>query len=136
MNHRPALRLQREHGSGTVAALSIIAALLLLTLVVHAVSAAAVAKAQTARAADLAALAAADTARGLHSADPCTVAEQVSERNSAVLETCEVGGDHPAEVRVRTSRSFSVAGLPQQLALPELRAASSARAGPPEALAE
>jgi len=115
-------------------ALMIIAALLMLLVVVHALGAAAVAKGQSARAADLAALAGADTARGLNAGDPCTVAEQVAARNGAVMEECTVGGEFPDEVRVSVSRSASIAGLPGQLTFPQLRATADARAGPPEAL--
>lgn len=134
MNLPRGSRLNQESGSGTVTALGIITALILMLALVHVLSAAAVAKGQAVRAADLAALAAADTARGLNSGDPCTVAEQVSLRNGAVLEDCEVGGDHPTEVRVSVSRDFDVAALASELSVPQLRAGGSARAGPPAAL--
>lgn len=127
-------RLRQERGSGTVAALGIITALILMLALVHVLSAAAVAKGQAVRAADLAALAGADTARGLNSGDPCTVAEQVTLRNGAVLEDCEVGGDHPTEVRVSVSRDFDVAALAAWVPVPQLQASAAARAGPPAAL--
>lgn len=122
-----------EQGSGTVMALGIIAALLVVLTVVHALSAVAVAKGQSARAADLAALAGADTARGLNVGDPCTVAEHVVARNSSVMEDCTVGGDHPSEVRVSVSRSVRITVLPEHLNLPQMQAEATARAGPPEA---
>lgn len=122
-----------EQGSGTVMALGIIAALLVVLTLVHALSAAALAKGQAARAADLAALAGADTARGLNPGDPCTVAEQVTARNGAILEECLVGGEFPDEVRLSVSRSVSIAVLPAQLNVPQLRASADARAGPPKA---
>lgn len=123
-----------DRGSGTVLVLGIIAALLVTLALVHALSAVAVAKGQSARAADLAALAGADTARGLNAGDPCTVAEQVAARNGAMLEDCTVGGAHPAEVRVSVSRAVRIAVLSEQLSLPQLRASAVSRAGPPEAL--
>lgn len=125
-----------ERGSGTVTALGIITALILMLALVHVLSAAAAAKGQAVRAADLAALAAADTARGLNSGDPCTIAEEVTVRNSAVLEACAVGGSHPTEVLVSVSRDFDVAAVASRWSVPQLRAGASARAGPPEALPE
>lgn len=127
-------RIRQEHGSGTVAALGIITALILMLALVHVLSVAAVAKGQAARAADLAALAAADTARGLNSGDPCTVAEQVTLRNGAVLDDCEVGGAHPTEVRVSVSRDVDAAALAAWVPIPQLQATAPARAGPPAAL--
>ncbi|MGO1192335.1 MAG: Rv3654c family TadE-like protein [Nesterenkonia sp.] len=123
-----------EQGSGTVVTLGIIAALLLVLALVHALSAAVVAKGHAARAADLAALAGADTARGLHVGDPCTVAEQVAVRNGADMEECIVGGEYPGEVRVSVSRSVSIAVLDAQLSIPPLPASADSRAGPPQAL--
>lgn len=117
-------------------ALAIITALILMLALVHVLSAAAAAKGQAVLAADLAALAAADTARGLNSGDPCTVAVEVSARNGAVLEDCEVGGAHRTEVLVSVSRDFDVAVLASRLSVPQLRAGASARAGPPAALPE
>lgn len=123
-----------EEGSGTVLVLGIIAALLVVLTLVQVLTAVAVAKGQAARAADLAALAGADTARGLNVGDPCAAAEQVAVRNGAAMEECLVGGAHPTEVRVSVSRSAAVSVLPVQLSLPQLRAAATSRAGPPEAL--
>lgn len=116
--------------------LALVAALIVMLVVVHTLSAVAAAKTQAAGAADLAALAGADTARGLHTGDPCTVAEQVAARNSAALQDCVVGGEHPTEVHVEVSRPVDQAALIPQLTFPQLRAAAASRAGPPEALQE
>ena len=123
-----------DRGSGTVVAVGIIAGLMVLLSLVTLLGAAAVTKTQAARASDLAALAAADTARGLHAGDPCTVAEQVAARNSAVLQECSVGGEYPTEVTVTVAREVD-AMVPTDLipGLP-LTATSTSRAGPPEVL--
>lgn len=131
---RHGFRPGEDTGSGTVAALAIIFALLICLSLVAVVSSVSAASVQSARAADLAALAAADAARGLRQGDPCTVAEQVTARNGAALEACQVGGLFPTEVTVTVSREVSIGSLAQQLNLPGLRVHSSARAGPPEAL--
>lgn len=125
--------LCEERGSGTVLAVGIISALMVLIAVIHVVTAAAVAGAQAARAADLAALAAADIARGLSTGDPCTVAEQVTSRNNAALQDCTVGGDQGNEVTVLVSREIDVVIIPEGLNVPPLEAQARARAGPPEA---
>ncbi|GAB3849097.1 Rv3654c family TadE-like protein [Nesterenkonia populi] len=123
-----------EDGSGTVAAIGVIAGLMVLFAVVHLITAAAAAGAQAARAADLAALAAADTARGLATGDPCAAAEQVAVRNSAAVLDCRVGGEHETEVRVTVSVEAELLLLPAQLSMPGTRAERTSRAGPPEAL--
>lgn len=123
-----------QRGSGTVAALGIIAALMILLALVVLLGAAAVAKTQAVRAADLASLAAADTARGLSTGAPCTVAEQVAARNGVVLQDCAVGGEFPTEVTVTVTRVFDVPVLSAALPLPHLTATGTSRAGPPEGL--
>lgn len=125
-----------ETGSGTVAALGIIAALLVMLGLVHAVSAASSASAQAARAADLAALAAADAARGLFSADPCAVAEELTSRNQAQLLNCTVvsagAGSSPGpDVELQVRYEVSLGSVADGLRLPPLAASASARAGPP-----
>lgn len=114
-----------ENGSGTVMALAGIAMLMTLFAVVHLIGAAAVGAAQAARGADLAALAAADSARGLASGDPCTVAEKVASRNDVVLLSCRVEGEHGTEVTVEVGRPV----LAQTGDL--LQAHGLSRAGPP-----
>lgn len=125
-----------EQGSGTVVALGVIAALLLLAGLVHLLSASAVAAAQSARGADLAALAGADAARGLVAEDPCSLAGEVAAANGVVLESCAVGGEFETEVTVEVSKDLlSVTPLnPSWLPLPEIPATGVSRAGPPEAL--
>ncbi|RJN33193.1 hypothetical protein D3250_01720 [Nesterenkonia natronophila] len=125
--------LGRERGSGTIVALGLIAALMTLLALVVILGAASAAKTQAGRASDLAALAAADTARGLNSGDPCTVAEQVAQRNGSMLAECTVGGEFPTEVTVTVAREVESALLPDALPLGPLTATVSSRAGPPEA---
>ena len=63
-----------EEGSGTVLALTIIAALLVLTVVIAGLIGVVSANRRASAAADLSALAAADAYRGLTEGDPCAVA--------------------------------------------------------------
>lgn len=126
--------LAEERGSGTVVAIGIIAVLMVLLALVSVLGTAAAAKAQAVRAADLSALAAADTARGLNTGDPCSVAEQVATRNGAELENCTVGGEYPTEITVTVSHEAAVVVIPDALPLSGLRASHTSRAGPPEAL--
>lgn len=121
---------REERGSGTVLVLAAIATLVMLIGVVHVMGVATVAAAQAARGADLAALAGADAARGLTTGDPCTIAEEVAERNATSLRNCLVTGDHGTEVLV----DVSVPVLPDPLGgqgLGPWEATGTARAGPP-----
>ena len=81
-NQRP------EEGSGTVLALAIIAALLVLTVVIAGLIGVVSANRRASAAADLSALAAADAYRGLTEGDPCAVAAELAERHGAHLESC------------------------------------------------
>lgn len=127
---------QEEHGSGTVLTLAAIAALMMLIGVVHVVGAAAVAAAQAARGADLAALAAADSARGLTTGDPCTVADDVATRNGVMLRHCVITGDHGTEAVVEVvvpvlPKLLGPGAEPPGSAGGGWEAVGSARAGPP-----
>ena len=77
-----------EEGSGTVLALTIIAALLVLTVVIAGLIGVVSANRRASAAADLSALAAADAYRGLTEGDPCAVAADLAERHGAQLESC------------------------------------------------
>ena len=77
-----------EEGSGTVLALAIIAALLVLTVVIAGLIGVVSANRRASAAADLSALAAADAYRGLTEGDPCAVAANLAERHGAHLESC------------------------------------------------
>lgn len=79
---------QPEEGSGTVLALTIIAALLVLTVVIAGLIGVVSANRRASAAADLSALAAADAYRGLTEGDPCAVAADLAERHGAQLESC------------------------------------------------
>lgn len=92
-NQRP------EEGSGTVLALTIIAALLVLTVVVAGLIGVVSANRRASAAADLSALAAADAYRGLTEGDPCAVAADLAERHGARLESCTFP-DRPETVEV------------------------------------
>ena len=77
-----------EEGSGTVLALTIIAALLVVTVVIAGLIGVVSANRRASAAADLSALAAADAYRGLTEGDPCAVAADLAERHGAHLESC------------------------------------------------
>ena len=88
-----------EDGSGTVLALTIIAALLVLTVVIAGLIGVVSANRRASAAADLSALAAADAYRGLTEGDPCAVAADLAERHGAQLESCTFP-DRPETVEV------------------------------------
>lgn len=90
---------QPEEGSGTVLALTIIAALLVVTVVIAGLIGVASANRRASAAADLSALAAADAYRGLTEGDPCAVAADLAERHGAHLESCTFP-DRPETVEV------------------------------------
>ena len=88
-----------EEGSGTVLALTIIAALLVVTVVIAGLIGVVFANRRASAAADLSALAAADAYRGLTEGDPCAVAADLAERHGAHLESCTFP-DRPETVEV------------------------------------
>lgn len=88
-----------EEGSGTILALTIIAALLVVTVVIAGLIGVVSANRRAAAAADLSALAAADAYRGLTEGDPCAVAADLAERHGAHLESCTFP-DRPETVEV------------------------------------
>ena len=88
-----------EEGSGTVLALTIIAALLVLTVVIAGLIGVVSANRRASAVADLSALAAADAYRGLTEGDPCAVAADLAERHGAQLESCTFP-DRPETVEV------------------------------------
>ena len=88
-----------EEGSGTVLALTIIAALLVVTVVIAGLIGVVSANRRASAAADLSALAAADAYRGLTEGDPCAVATDLAERHGAHLESCTFP-DRPETVEV------------------------------------
>ena len=90
---------QPEEGSGTVLALTIIAALLVVTVVIAGLIGVVSANRRASAAADLSALAAADAYRGLTAGDPCAVAADLAERHGAHLESCTFP-DRPETVEV------------------------------------
>lgn len=90
---------QPEEGSGTVLALTIIAALLVVTVVITGLIGVVSANRRASAAADLSALAAADAYRGLTEGDPCAVAADLAERHGAHLESCTFP-DRPETVEV------------------------------------
>ena len=88
-----------EEGSGTVLALTIIVALLVVTVVIAGLIGVVSANRRASAAADLSALAAADAYRGLTEGDPCAVAADLAERHGAHLESCTFP-DRPETVEV------------------------------------
>lgn len=116
-NQRP------EEGSGTVLALTIIAALLVLTVVIAGLIGVVSANRRASAAADLSALAAADAYRGLTEGDPCAVAAELAERHGAQLESCTFP-DRPETVEVTVA--VPVAGPMGMLGPARVRARAGA----------
>ena len=116
-NQRP------EEGSGTVLALTIIAALLVVTVVIAGLIGVVSANRRASAAADLSALAAADAYRGLTEGDPCAVAANLAERHGARLESCTFP-DRPETVEVTVA--VPVAGPMGMLGPARVRARAGA----------
>ena len=116
-NQRP------EEGSGTVLALTIIAVLLVLTVVIAGLIGVVSANRRASAAADLSALAAADAYRGLTEGDPCAVAADLAERHGAHLESCTFP-DRPETVEVTVA--VPVAGPMGMLGPARVRARAGA----------
>lgn len=112
-----------EEGSGTVLALTIIAALLVVTVVIAGLLGVVSANRRASTAADLSALAAADAYRGLTEGDPCAVAANLAERHGAHLESCTFP-DRPETVEVTVA--VSVAGPMGALGPARVRARAGA----------
>ena len=112
-----------EEGSGTVLALTIIAALLVVTVVIAGLIGVVSANRRASTAADLSALAAADAYRGLTEGDPCAVAADLAERHGAHLESCTFP-DRPETVEVTVA--VPVAGLMGALGPARVRARAGA----------
>ena len=140
-----------EDGSGTVLALTIIAALLVLTVVIAGLIGVVSANRRASAAADLSALAAADAYRGLTESDPCAVAADLAERHGAQLESCTfpdrpetvevtvavpvagpMGALGPARVRARAGAEHPEEGHPEE----ERAAAGNAEELSPDEVAE
>ena len=116
-NQRP------EEGSGTVLALTIIAVLLVVTVVIAGLIGVVSANRRASAAADLSALAAADAYRGLTEGDPCAVAADLAERHGAHLESCTFP-DRPETVEVTVA--VPVAGPMGMLGPARVRARAGA----------
>lgn len=112
-----------EEGSGTVLALTIIAALLVVTVVIAGLLGVVSANRRASTAADLSALAAADAYRGLTEGDPCAVAADLAERHGAQLESCTFP-DRPETVEVTVA--VPVAGPMGALGSARVRARAGA----------
>lgn len=112
-----------EAGSGTVLALTIIAALLVVTVVIAGLIGVVSANRRASAAADLSALAAADAYRGLTEGDPCAVAADLAERHGAHLESCTFP-DRPETVEVTVA--VPVAGPMGMLGPARVRARAGA----------
>ena len=112
-----------EEGSGTVLALTIIVALLVVTVVIAGLIGVVSANRRASAAADLSALAAADAYRGLTEGDPCAVAADLAERHGAHLESCTFP-DRPETVEVTVA--VPVAGPMGALGTARVRARAGA----------
>jgi len=112
-----------EHGSGSVLALAVVAAMLVLAGVVLPAVAALATRQLAANAADAAALATADTASGLVPGIPCENAQNAARMNGTSIVTCSVGGSaSSAGLEATVTVERTVMGIP---------VTATARAGPP-----
>lgn len=103
--------LVEERGSGSILAVAIVAAVLMLFSLVLPIATVLATQQRAAGAADAAALAAADVAVGIRSGSPCPVAATVAAANAARLDGCLVDGA-TATVRVTASvLGFAVSAL-------------------------
>lgn len=146
---------QPEEGSGTVLALTIIAALLVMTVVIAGLIGVVSANRRASAAADLSALAAADAYRGLTEGDPCAVAANLAERHGAHLESCTfpdrpetvevtvavpvagpMGVLGPARVRARAGAEHIEEGHPEEERAEEEHAVGNAEELSPDEVAE
>ena len=91
-----------ERGSGSILAVAIVAAVLMLFSLVLPVATVLSAQQRVAGAADASALAAADIAVGIRAGSPCSIAATVAAANNARLDGCLVDGT-TATVRVTAS---------------------------------
>lgn len=119
-------RLHGEEGASTVAVTAMVLASLILIIGILALSAASTAAMKAGTAADIAALGAADTARGLRSGDPCTIAATLASANDAVVDSCTVESDGKT-VRVSVHVDVHLGPLSQSI----YQASARARAGAP-----
>ncbi|WP_241981682.1 Rv3654c family TadE-like protein [Cryobacterium sp. TMT1-19] len=107
-----------ERGSGTVLALGVLGAVMLLTAVLLPLFAALVVGQAVQGAADAAALAAADTASGAVAGVPCAAAAEAARLNGASVTVCTVEGLIASVTAVRGYLGFELG--------------AQARAGPPD----
>lgn len=91
-----------ERGSGTVLGLTLVGAIVSVTVAALGVLGAFPARQNAVGAADAAALVAADTLSGIVSGDPCGRADELARANGAVLDACSLDGD-TASVTVHIS---------------------------------
>jgi secretion/DNA translocation related TadE-like protein len=110
-------RESRERGAGSVLAVSIVAAVVVLASLALPLYTVLVVRASVSGAADAAALAAADTVSGVVSGIPCERAAAVAQENGAQLDACASDG-----LVVTVSASRAVLGF---------RVVVAATAGPP-----
>ena len=94
--------MRRDDGAGSILAIGIVGALVLLAATAIPLYAVLATRSAVAGAADAAALAAADVRAGVVGGFPCDVAGGVAAANGAVLTACEVDG-YIATVRVERS---------------------------------
>lgn len=92
-----------ERGSGSVSAVGIVCALLVVGITCAGLVGIVAANHRAAKAADLAALAAADAARGLTTGEPCARAQDVAQANQAHLVACALPPNLTGTADIRTS---------------------------------
>jgi secretion/DNA translocation related TadE-like protein len=86
------MRARGESGAGSVLALAIVGAVVLLAVAALTLGSALVVRQKAIDAADAASLAAADAASGAVGGDPCAIARRVAAADGGALGTCRVDG--------------------------------------------
>ena len=86
------MRVRSDAGAGSILAVAIVAAAVILALAMVGLGAGLVARQRTIGAADAAALAAADVLLGAAPGDPCGVAAELATANGATLLACGLDG--------------------------------------------
>lgn len=120
--HTGFLALKDDTGAGTVTILGTIFVMLSLLTATLVLTHAIVCAARAGSAADLAALGAADSARGLMTTEPCTIAEQTATKHGAQLSECTI--QEPGVVLITVQ-------VPSSLDAVSWNATAQARGGPP-----
>lgn len=111
--------LTTDEGASTAMMLTVFAALMLLLAAALTLIQVHVAASRAAGAADLAALAAADAARGLMIAEPCSLAADTVAAHGAHLTDCDIAAPGVAHIRVQVEAPMGLTATAESRAGPK-----------------